>query len=328
MNHMAGERPLGLIREPRGLQSNLTPRDLATETARKLFPNFNPETSSELLEKLEKTLNFGAILSLSGLEGNEKTQALKSLGEQVFGENDPILNKFPSAFSAARLSLLTIQAPEVVVTDSIAEHTEESLAQKFRKDCTTAGYNIFQLVDVQMTRETERLVLSKKPVFWASADSFRPIDTYISRNTNKTEAVEERMKILQRMQQGDRVSEDDPRRYRVGNSIVVLADGKDNHTFLIIYGSISAELAGSWKGGRTNFENSVVFEFGGKDAIDRFISEIDVSARAYEDGTEHNYKIICEAMNGVFPKEAMGFTKSHMFHRQEIQDIVDLRKNK
>lgn len=216
-----------------------------------------------------------------------------------------------------------------------AKHTaierEASLGEVFKRDCVSAGYNIFQLADVQMIRDVAgELRLSKPPVFWSGADSWKFTHSYLQRNISSllSDSVEKRMCELHRMQLGGNVSEVDPRRYRVGNSIVVLADGKDNHAFLIIYGAISAEVAGSWKGGRTNYSNSVVFELETQEAVDKFLAAINTGAKAYDEGTAQNYRVIKETMSGVFPEEAMRFVESHMFHRQEIQEVVDLRENK
>ena len=140
--------------------------------------------------------------------------------------------------------------------------------------------------------------------------------------------IKNRKTKLNDLQRRENSPEANQRRYPVGNSIVVLADGKDNRTLLIIYGTISAELSGSWKGGRTNTNNSVIFKLEKKEAIDKFLAEINAHAKAYEDGTEQNYRVIKEAMGGVFTKEVMKFVENHMFHRQEIQEVVDLRKSK
>lgn len=201
----------------------------------------------------------------------------------------------------------------------------------FKRDCVSAGYNIFQLADVQMIRDAGgKLRLSRPPIFWAKADSWAPVNDFLQRNVGYQVLynIKDRKSKLNDLQRQENALKTDPRRCHVGNSIVVLADGKDNRTLLIIFGAISAELAGSWKGGRTNTTNSVIFKLERQGAIDKFLAEINIRARVYEDGTEQNYRVIKEVMDGVFPKEAMKFVESHMFHRQEIQEVVDLRKSK
>ena len=81
------------------------------------------------------------------------------------------------------------------ITPKPAEFTlnnEEGLiAEVFKKDCVEAGYNIFQLVDVQMSRtEPGGFRPLRPPIFWGGADSFRPINSFIERATGKTGKVD------------------------------------------------------------------------------------------------------------------------------------------
>lgn len=204
----------------------------------------------------------------------------------------------------------------------------ESLRQGFRDSTTKAGYNIFQLVNCQMQRDDGELKPSSEPIYGPAANSWRGIDGYIKKvaGYEVEKRVKNRRKQLIGMQLGDRANEGDPRKYRVGNSALVVSENKNGNTQLIIYGCISSEVMGTWKGGRTNCFNSIWFEVDDKSLAQEFIDRVDLNARGYDDGTENNYKVIYEAISGVFPKQTVKCAKSYMFHRQEITEVIDLRE--
>jgi hypothetical protein len=172
------------------------------------------------------------------------------------------------------------------------------------------------------------LQLNGESVYGSKADSWRKMDALIKERVGwEVEGrIEKRRGQLSKMQLGDRAPEGDSRQYRVGNSVLVVDEGRDGNTLLTIYGCFSTEGAGTWRGGRTNWKNSIWFEVSDGRVADEFIGLIDSSAKGYEGGTVDNYKVIQQAMGGVFPPEAMKYTTSNMFHRQEVTETIDLRR--
>jgi hypothetical protein len=214
----------------------------------------------------------------------------------------------------------------------VAKENEEKtdLASSFNRSTTHAGYNVFQLVDCQIRRDDGVLHPFLPPVYGAGANSYKPMDRYVKRVADyeidrKVERRELQLAQMQRVSSSPNL-EDDPRNYRVGNSALVVADGRDGNTVVVFYGCISAEVAGSWQGGRTNIENSVWFEVNDSKVANELIGRLDLEAKAYDEGTANNYEVIKEAMSGVFPKTVMGAVETHMFHRQEISHVFDVRK--
>lgn len=328
---MGEEKPPIILKGSQEAKDDLTGRDLALALANNLFPNFDPDAGAAVLEKLKMAFDYRTLLILAGLNEPDRRKNLESIGREISGGNPTVASRLPDAFSKARQVFME---RAVAASREAAAKPEgsrvETLSNVFRRDCISAQLNVFQLADVSMIREKPgHLSPSKNPIFWGAADSCRPIEGYMRRNIKYfiLDEIKTRGNELSRMQIYSQAPEGDPQRHRVGNSFVVLADGNDGYAVnLIIYGTLCSDLMGSWTAGRTNENNSVVFELGGKEAIERFLAAVDVDAKGHESGTKNNYRIIIEAMSGVFPEETMEIVKSHMFRWQEIQRVIDLRK--
>jgi hypothetical protein len=167
----------------------------------------------------------------------------------------------------------------------------------------------------------------RSPVVGAGADSWRQTSEYVESGlrANKIQNIVDERRMVLRNLQTERQTIMRGEAPFVGNNIVYISNAENGHVWLIIYGCVSAEVAGTWYGGRSNSRNSIVFQVK-PEAVEKFLNRIDTTARGYDEGTTKNFEALRSAMSGVFAESALKLVDDYMFHRQEFHTIVDSRK--